>query len=96
MTVLPLRVTYGLIKLSLFEQVTAVEFTKIRRQYLAFTLDKISNPGELKGISKLSILFSAGAVDRNAFSLSVSSACHMEHVHNRVWHELSMSGLYMY
>ena len=37
-----------LIKLSLVEQVTAVEFTKIRRQYLAFTLDKIGNSGELK------------------------------------------------
>ena len=43
-----LRVIYKLINLSLFEQVTAIEFTKIRRQYLAFTLDKISNSGELK------------------------------------------------
>ena len=41
-----------LINLSLFEQVTAVEFTKMRKQYLAFTLDKIGNSGELKGVLK--------------------------------------------
>ena len=66
--VLPLRVSYKLIKLSLFEQVTAVEFTKIRKQCLAFTLDKISNSGELQRISKLSIWFSASPFDRNTFS----------------------------
>ena len=66
--VLPLRVSYKLIKLSLFEQVTAVEFTKIRKQCLAFTLDKISNSGELQRISKLSIWFSASPFDRNTVS----------------------------
>ena len=53
--VFPLRVINKLIKLSLFEQVTVDEFAKIRRQYQAFTLDKINNSGELTGISKLSI-----------------------------------------
>ena len=66
--VLPLRVIYKLIKLSLFEQVTAVEFTKIRKQCLAFTLDRISNSGELQKISKLSIWFSKSPFDRNTFS----------------------------
>ena len=33
---LPLRVTYKLLKFSLFEQATAVEFTKICRQFLAY------------------------------------------------------------
>ena len=49
--VFPLRVINKLIKLSLFEQVTGDEFAKIRRQYLAFTLDKINHSGELTGIS---------------------------------------------
>ena len=73
---LPLRVTDKLIKLSLSEQVTAVEFTKVRRQYLAFTLDKISNSGELKGILKSWILFCAGGDDRNTYSfVSVYVSC---------------------
>ena len=41
---------------------------EIRRQFLAFTLEKISNSGEVKGISKLSIWCSARADDRNTFS----------------------------
>ena len=49
--VFPLRVINKLIKLSLFEQVTGDEFAKIRRQYLAFTLDKRNHSGELTGIS---------------------------------------------
>ena len=58
--VLPLRATYV--------QVTVVEFTKIRRQPLEFTLDKISNSRELNGISKLSIWSCASADHRNTFS----------------------------
>ena len=49
--VFPLRDINKLIKLSLFEQVTGDEFAKIRRQYLAFTLDKRNHSGELTGIS---------------------------------------------
>ena len=49
--VFPLRVINKPIKLSLFEQVTGDEFAKIRRQYLAFTLDKRNHSGELTGIS---------------------------------------------
>ena len=66
----------SVIKLSLFEQVTAVEFTKIRNQFLAFTLYKISNSGELRGISKSWIC--AGADDRNTFSfvcVSCTQSC---------------------
>ena len=66
-----LRVTYTLIRLSLLQQVTAVEFTKIRGQNLEITLDKISNSWELKGISKLSIWFIASVNDRNTFSFQV-------------------------
>ena len=49
------RVTLKLINPRFFEQVTAVEFAKIFRQYLAFTLNNMSDSGELKRICKISI-----------------------------------------
>ena len=90
---LPLRVTYKLLKFSLFEQATAVEFTKIRSQYLAFTLNKISNSWELKVISKLSIWFSASADDRNTFSFVCTSCCTSS---QSCFTLAFMSGLYEY
>ena len=70
--------------MSLHEHVTAIEFTKIISQYLEYTLEKISNLGKLKGISKLPIWFSASA--ELIETLSVSFACHVHvvHVHESV------------
>ena len=56
---------------------------KIRWQFLAFTLEKISNSGELEGICKLSIWCSARA-RLMIETLSVSFACDVEHAHNHV------------